>query len=381
VTYRIPFHRPYVTGEEIRNISSCLETGRLAGDGPFTKRCQEFLEHTFAAHRALLTTSGTAALEMAALLCELQPGDEVILPSYTFVSTANAFLLRGARPVFVDIRPDTLNLDERLIAGAITPRTRAIVPVHYAGIGCEMDTILSVAVEHGLKVIEDAAQAVNATYRGRYLGTLGDLGAYSFHETKNFVSGEGGAIIVNRAELVERAEVIREKGTNRARFYRGQVDKYTWIDVGSSYVPADLLAAFLYAQLNHLATITAARRRIFEAYRNGLRDLAEAGLIRLPTIPGECSSNYHMCYVLVADLSTRSALIEHLKGGGIGSAFHYVPLHTSPMGLSLGYRHGELPITESVSDRLLRLPIYPSLTETETQDVIQAVHGYFAGSV
>lgn len=379
--YRIPFNRPFLTGEELPNIARSLEEGRLAGDGPFTKRCQELLERSFGAHRALLTTSGTAALEMAALLCELQPGDEVILPSYTFVSTANAFLLRGARPVFVDIRQDTSNIDEQLIADAITSRTRAIVPVHYAGIGCEMDAILSIAAEHGLTVIEDAAQGVNAAYRGRYLGTLGHLGAYSFHETKNFVSGEGGAILVNRRELAERAEIIREKGTNRALFYRGQVDKYTWMDIGSSYVPADLIAAVLHAQLHHLASITAARQRIFEAYRTGLCDLAESGLIRLPTVPAECSPNYHMFYLVVGDLATRSALIEHLKAAGIGSAFHYVPLHTAPMGLRLGYRQGQLPVTESVSDRLLRLPLYPSMTEGDAQEVIGAVRAYFQGTI
>jgi dTDP-4-amino-4,6-dideoxygalactose transaminase len=377
--YRIPFNRPFLTGDELPNIARSLEEGRLAGDGPFTKRCQELLERRFGAHRALLTTSGTAALEMAALLCELEPGDEVILPSYTFVSTANAFLLRGARPVFVDVRPDTLNLDERLIADAITSRTRAIVPVHYAGVGCEMDTILSIAAEHGLNVIEDAAQGVNAAYRGRYLGTLGDLGAYSFHETKNFVCGEGGAILVNRPGVVERAEIVREKGTNRALFYRGQVDKYTWMDVGSSYVPADLLAAFLYAQLQHLAPVTAARQRLVETYRAGLRDLAESGQIRLPTVPAECSPNYHMFYLVVGDLATRSALIDHLKSAGIGSAFHYVPLHTAPMGLKLGYRQGQLPVTESVSDRLLRLPLYPSLTDSDAQEVIEAVRSYFQG--
>jgi dTDP-4-amino-4,6-dideoxygalactose transaminase len=314
---------------------------------------------------------------MAALLCDVGPGDEVILPSYTFVSTANAFALRGATLKFVDVRPDTLNMDERLVEQAITERTRVIVPVHYASIGCEMDVIGALARQHSLQVVEDAAQAVDATYRGVHLGTLGTLGAYSFHASKNFGCGEGGALLVNDASLAERAEVIREKGTNRSRFFRGQVDKYTWVDVGSSYVPADVLAALLSTQLRNIEQITARRRRVYEAYLSGLQPLAERGLVTLPSIPAHCTSNYHMFYVIVADVATRSALIEHLKAAGILAVFHYVPLHTSPFGLSLGYEAGMLPVTESVSDRLLRLPMYAGLEQSETAAVIAAVLAFF----
>lgn len=377
MNYRIPFNRPFVVGQESDNVAASLAHGQLAGDGPFTKRCQQLLEHRFDAHRTLLTTSCTAALEMAALLCDLEPGDEVILPSYTFVSTANAFVLRGARPVFVDVRPDTFNLDERLVRDAITPRTRALVPVHYAGIACEMDTILAIGAEHGLRVIEDAAQGVAATYRGRSLGTLGDCGTYSFHESKNIVCGEGGALLVNRPELIERAEILREKGTDRARFFRGQVDKYTWLDVGSSYVPADILAAFLEVQLRHMDTITAARRRIFEAYRNGLAPLADRGLARLPTIPSGCEANYHIFFLFLADLATRTALIDHLRMAGIQAVFHYVPLHVSPMGQSFGYRSGMLPVSEAAGDRLLRLPLYPGLNEADVAEIVREVCAFF----
>ena len=377
MSYRIPLNKPSLTAEELDNVTRCLTDGQISGDGPFTKQCQAVLEGKFHAQRALLTTSCTSALEMAALLCDLEPGDEVIMPSYTFVSTANAFLLRGARPVFVDIRPDTLNMDERLLASAVTPRTKAVVPVHYAGVACEMDEILRTAARHGLRVIEDAAQAVNATYGGSYLGTLGDLGAYSFHESKNFVCGEGGALLVNRDGFAERAEIIREKGTDRARFFRGEVDKYTWMDLGSSYVPADILAALLLAQLNRMDEITAARRRVFEAYQTGLQPLVERSLVRFPTIPAKCATNYHIFYLLVTDLATRTALIDHMRKAGILAVFHYVPLHASPLGQSLGYRPGMYPVSESASDRLIRLPLYGSLSEAEQASVIAEVLSFF----
>jgi dTDP-4-amino-4,6-dideoxygalactose transaminase len=377
--YRIPFNRPFLVGGELDNVARSFTSGDMAGDGPFTKQCQALLQQQFGARRALLTTSCTSALEMAALLCNLQQGDEVILPSYTFVSTANAFLLRGARPVFVDIRRDTLNLDEALLAQAITPRTKAIVPVHYAGVACEMDAILDLGRAHGLFVIEDAAQGVHASYKGACLGTLGDFGAYSFHESKNFVCGEGGALLINRAGFEERAEIIREKGTDRARFFRGQVDKYTWVDCGSSYVPSDVLAAILLAQLNGLERITTERKRVFDAYRSALQPLADRGLMTLPNVPEHCRTNYHMFYMVLNDLQTRTALIAHLKQAGILSAFHYVPLHTSPVGRQLGYDAGMLPVTEYVSERLLRLPLFAGLTTAETDEVVERIFSFFAG--
>jgi dTDP-4-amino-4,6-dideoxygalactose transaminase len=377
VSYRIPFNKPFLVGDESELVARCLVSGNTAGDGPFTRECQQLMEQRFGASRVLLTTSCTSALEMAALLCDVAPGDEVILPSYTFVSTANAFLLRGATLKFVDVRPDTLNIDEQLIERAITPRTKVIVPVHYASIGCEMDAIGALARKHSLQVVEDAAQAVDATYRGTYLGTLGALGAYSFHASKNFGCGEGGALLVNDAKLAERAEIIREKGTNRSRFFRGQVDKYTWVDVGSSYIPADILAALLLSQLRHMDEITARRRRVHESYYDALQPLAERGLLTLPTIPAHCSSNYHMFYVIVADLATRTALIAHLKAAGILAVFHYVPLHTSPVGLSLGYESGMLPVTEDLSDRLLRLPMYAGLEDSSVAAVVEAIRSFY----
>jgi dTDP-4-amino-4,6-dideoxygalactose transaminase len=377
VSYRIPFNKPFLVGDESELVARCLASGSTSGDGPFTRECQQLMEQRFGASRVLLTTSCTSALEMAALLCDVGPGDEVILPSYTFVSTANAFLLRGATLKFVDVRADTLNIDERLVGQAITPHTKVIVPVHYASIGCEMDAIGALARKHSLRVVEDAAQAVAATYRGAYLGTLGTLGAYSFHASKNFGCGEGGALLVNDASLAERAEIVREKGTNRSRFFRGQVDKYTWVDVGSSYVPADILAALLLTQLRHMDDITARRRRVHESYYEALQPLAERGLLTLPTIPAHCSSNYHMFYLIVADLATRTALIQHLKAAGILAVFHYVPLHTSPVGLSLGYEAGTLPVTESLSDRLLRLPMYAGLEPSELAAVAAAVRSFY----
>ncbi len=377
MAHRIRFNVPFVAGNELEQIARCLATSETSGDGAFSKECQRVLEQRFAAPRVLLTNSCTSALEIAALLCELEPGDEVLLPSYTFVSTANAFLLRGATLKFVDVRPDTLNLDERLLRGALSPRSKVVVPVHYAGVGCEMDAIKSIAAEHGLRVVEDAAQGVNSTYAGAFLGTLGHLGAYSFHATKNFSCGEGGALLVNDASFTERAEILREKGTNRSRFYRGQVDKYTWVDLGSSYVLSDLLAAMLLAQLEHVEDITARRKRAYDHYLEALQPLAARGLVTLPTIPPRCGSNYHMFYLLTQSLAVRTALIEHLKNVGIVAPFHYVPLHTSPMGLALGYERGMLPVTESISERLLRLPMYPTLTATEVADVVDSISSFY----
>ena len=362
---RIQFNRPCIAGNELEYVMQAVRSGHTCGDGPFSKRCQAFLEERFGARKALLTTSCTSALEMAGLLCGLEAGDEVIMPSFTFVSTANAVVLRGARPVFVDIRPDTLNLDERLIEQAITPRTKAIWTVHYAGVACEMDEILAIARRHSLQVVEDAAQGVNASYKGRWLGTIGDLGCYSFHETKNFSSGEGGALIVNSAEFEKRAEIIREKGTNRSQFLRGQVDKYSWVDVGSSYVPSDVLAAGLLAQLEWMDRITTQRGEISGWYSIMLAPLADRGLLRLPTVPDHCVNNFHMFYALAADLAERTALIEHLKRGGITATFHYVPLHTSAVGQSLGGRPGTLPVTEQLSERLFRLPMYFDLSQRD----------------
>ena len=374
----IPFNKPSLIGEELANIADAIECGHISGDGKFTRECQALIEERFGALKALLTTSCTSALEMAALLCGVEPGDEVIMPSYTFVSTANAFVLRGAKPVFVDIRPDTLNVDEELVAAAVTDQTRAIVPVHYAGVGCEMTKICAVAERHGLFVIEDAAQGVNAKYRGAYLGSLGDLGAFSFHETKNFICGEGGALLTSNNEMAERAEILREKGTNRSQFFRGQVDKYTWVDIGSSYLPSDMLAAFLYEQLKAMDQITVRRSEIYARYQSGLAPLAERGLIELPTIPETCESNFHMFHLLVEDSVTRTTLIQFLKGQGITSTFHYVPLHSSPMGIRLAGCQVVLPITESVSERLLRLPFYYDLTEADQDRVIGTISEFYS---
>lgn len=374
--YEIPFNRPFMVGKELEYIRQAVEQGHLAGDGPFTKKCHEWMERAFEARKVLLTPSCTAALELAALLCNLEPGDEIILPSYTFVSSANAFVLRGAKPVFVDIRPDTLNIDEKLIPGAITARTRAIVPTHYAGVACEMDTIMKVASDHALTVIEDAAQGVNATYKGRFLGTLGHVGCYSFHETKNLISGEGGALVLNRAEDVERAEIMREKGTDRSKFFRGEVDKYTWVDVGSSYLPSEIVAAFLYAQLEECEQITQQRRAIYTYYAANLEPLERRGLLRLPYSPPECVGNAHMFYLLLRDAKCRDGLLSFLKARSILGVFHYVPLHTSPMGQRFGYREGDLPLTEDLSRRLVRLPFYFGLRSTEQDRVIGAINSF-----
>ena len=372
-TYRIPFNKPGLGGQELNYIADAIRRGHSSGDGDYTRRCHEFLGKALGGARVLLTTSCTHALELAALLLDLHPGDEVIVPSFTFVSTANAFALHGARPVFVDIRPDTLNLDERLLESKITARTRAIAPVHYAGVGCEMDAILDIAGRHGLAVIEDNAHGLFGRYRNRLLGTFGGLSALSFHETKNIICGEGGALVVNDPTMVERAEILRDKGTNRSRFYRGLVDKYTWVDVGSSYLPSDLLAAFLLAQLEQHRLIIEKRQRIWDAYLSGLSDWAESRDVRLPYVPAHCEQSYHMFYLLLPSVEIRQNMIEHLKQKGILSVFHYVPLHLSEMGTRFGAAKGDCPITENVSERLLRLPFYNDLTAADQAEVIDAV--------
>lgn len=378
MTIRIPFNKPCVVGAEIVHLQEAIAGGHASGDGPFTKRAERFMEQEFGAHRVLLTTSCTAALEMAALLCDLGPGDEVIMPSYTFVSTANAVALRGATPVFVDVRPDTLNLDERLIARAITPRTKAIMPVHYAGIACEMDEIMEIASRHDLFVIEDAAQGVFARYKGRWLGTIGHLGCYSFHETKNFSCGEGGALVVNDPRLLKRAEILREKGTNRSQFLRGQSDKYTWVDLGSSYVLSDMLAAFLLGQLENMKPITDRRAALHAAYVAGFASLEQAGLVRLPHAPAHCDGNHHMFYLLAADVEERTALIAHLRERGILAVFHYVPLHSSPFARQIGLPDVRLPATDENSARLVRLPIYYDLSDEDQAAVIEAVRDFYS---
>ncbi len=372
----VPFNRPSMVGKELEYIAQAVREGRLAGDGPFTRRCQQWLEERTGARKVLLVHSCTAALELAALLCGVEEGDEVIMPSFTFVSTANAFVLRGARPVFVEIRPDTLNLDETRIEAAVTPRTRAIVPVHYAGIACEMEPILDIAARHGLRVIEDAAQGLGSGRGGRALGTFGDLGCWSFHETKNFISGEGGALALQDEALIERAEILREKGTDRAKFFRGMVDKYTWVDVGSSYLPSELVAAYLYAQLECYEEIQHRRRGIFDRYREGLADLEAAGRVRLPVVPAGCEHNGHMFYLLLPSGEERDALIRHLDAAGVNAVFHYVPLHDSPMGRRFGYAAGDLPLTGEVSRRLVRLPCHFGLGEDQQMRVVSEVRRF-----
>jgi dTDP-4-amino-4,6-dideoxygalactose transaminase len=372
----IPFNKPYVTAKEHAYIDEAIGNHQLSGDGPFTRRCHQWIEFETGCAKALLTHSCTAALELAALLVDIEPGDEVIMPSYTFVSTANAFVLRGAVPVFIDIRADTLNLDERLIEPAITPRTRAIVPVHYAGVACEMDTIAAIARRHDLRVIEDAAQGVMANYRGRPLGSIGDLGAFSFHETKNVTSGEGGSLLVNDRSLVQRAEILREKGTDRSRFIRGEVDKYTWQDVGSSFLPGELAAAFLMAQLEHALEITRRRLAVWHRYHELLAPLEQAGLIRRPIVPDGCEHNAHMYYVILTPEFDRQGLLDEFKRQQIGAVFHYVPLHSSPAGIRLGRAHGELHLTTSLSQRLVRLPMWCGLDEAQQQRVVKVLGGH-----
>lgn len=373
----IRFNVPPYVGKETEYMKAAIDSHKICGDGEFTKRCNAWIEEHTGTAKALLTTSGTQALEMAALLSDIQPGDEVILPSYTFVSTANAFVLRGAKLVFVDIRPDTMNIDEKLIEDAITDKTRAIVPVHYAGVGCEMDTIMDIAKRHNLVVVEDAAQGVNAFYKGRALGSIGDYGCFSFHETKNYSMGEGGAILINRPEQIEDAEIIREKGTDRSRFFRGQVDKYTWVNIGSSFLPSDINAAYLMAQLEMADEINENRLQSWTRYNEGLQDLAQEGGIELPYIPEECAHNAHMFYIKTKDMEERKALISYLKERDIAAVFHYVPLHSAPAGLRFGRFHGEDRYTTKESERLLRLPMYYNLSESDQQKVIDAVHGFY----
>jgi dTDP-4-amino-4,6-dideoxygalactose transaminase len=372
-----PFNRPYMTGREFVYIAEAHANGALAGDGPFTKLCHGHLEKRIGVRKALLTHSCTAALEMSALLAEVGPGDEVIMPSYTFTSTANAFVLRGATPVFVDIRPDTLNLDETLVEAAVTPRTRAIVPVHYAGVACEMDAIMDIAARHDLVVIEDAAQGILSTYKGRPLGSIGHMAALSFHETKNIISGEGGALLVNDARFVERAEIIREKGTNRSQFFRGQVDKYTWVDIGSSYLPGEILAAFLWGQMEEADAITRRRLDLWASYHHWFAATERAGRVRRPIVPPDCRHNAHMYYLLLPDAASRTAFIACLETVDIHCVFHYVPLHTSPMGRRVGRSAGSMQHTEALSERLVRLPLWVGLEEYMpfvTMEAINAVN-------
>jgi len=371
----IPFNRPFMTGRELEYIEQARAGNMLAGDGPFTKRCQRLIEAETGSARALLTHSCTGALEMAALLLDIRPGDEIIMPSYTFVSTANAFVLRGGIPVFVDIRDDTLNLNERMVESAVTKRTRAIAPVHYAGVSCAMDAILDTARRHNLKVVEDAAQGYQAKYRDRPLGSMGDLGAYSFHETKNVISGEGGALLVNDPALVDRAEILWEKGTDRSRFFRGQVDKYTWQDVGSSFLPGELVAAFLWAQLEVGRAITARRLESWNRYHAQLAPMEAAGLLRRPVIPGECEHNAHMYYVLFPSEDVRSLVVDELKRRGVNAVLHYVPLHSSPAGLRYGRTHGALTVTEHIAGKLLRLPMWVGITESQQSQVVDVLAG------
>lgn len=375
----IPFNKPPYTGNEDQYVLQAMRSEKMSGDGDFTKRCHSWFEKALPCKKALLTPSCTAALEMAALLIDIQPGDEVIMPSYTFVSTANAFVLRGAKVVFVDVRPDTMNIDESKIESAINSRTKAIVPVHYAGVACEMDAIMNIANRHNIYVIEDAAQGMMSTYKGQTLGTIGHIGTYSFHETKNYTSGgEGGLLIINDDQFKERAEIIREKGTNRSQFFRGMVDKYSWVDIGSSYLPSDIQAAYLWGQLEKADEINSARLDSWSYYYDNLKNPQSKGNIELATIPSDCKHNAHMFYIKVSDMQTRSDLISHLKDCGIHAVFHYVPLHTSVAGEKSGRLHGEDNYTTSHSERLLRLPIYYGMTRHEQKDVIQAILDFYS---
>ena len=375
----INFNVPPFVGREEEYIAEAIAKRKICGDGEFTKKCNRKLEEMTGAAKVLLTTSCTHATEMAALLSDIQPGDEVIMPSYTFVSTADAFVLRGATAVFVDIRPDTMNMDETLVEDAITEKTKAIVPVHYAGVGCEMDTIMDIASRHHLAVIEDAAQGIQSTYKGQALGTIGDYGCFSFHETKNLSMGEGGALLIRDPANAERAEIIREKGTNRSKFFRGEIDKYTWVDAGSSYLPSELNAAYLYAQLEESQKIFDDRMRSWKQYYEMLEPLAQEGYIELPYVPAECTHNAHMFYIKTKDLQERTSLISYLKKRGIGAVFHYIPLHDSPAGKKMGRFHGEDRFTTIESERLLRLPMYYGLTESEISQVVEALEKFYRG--
>jgi dTDP-4-amino-4,6-dideoxygalactose transaminase len=374
----IPFNKPFIIGHELDYIASAVAQGHLSGDGGYTKLCNSWFEERLGCHKALLAHSCTAALEMAAILCDIKYGDEVIMPSYTFVSTANAFVLRGGIPVFVDIRQDTLNIDESLIEAAVTPKTRVIVPVHYAGVPCEMDRIMAIAQKQNLLVVEDAAQALLSTYKGRSLGGIGHFGCLSFHETKNIISGEGGALLINDERFAKRAEVVREKGTNRSQFFRGEVDKYTWVDIGSSYLPSELVSAFLFAQLEHAGEITARRCHICTAYTTQLASLQQAGKLRLPTFDRD--SNGHMFYIILDNVDIRTRLIAYLKAQGIHPVFHYVPLHSSPAGRKYGRNGSTMSVTDNLSERLLRLPLHYEMTDEDVARVSMAIHEYFAST-
>lgn len=369
----IDFNKPCVVGNEMAYVADAVNRGKLSGDGHYTKQASTLLEQEFNAPKVLLTTSCTHALEMSALLLDIKPGDEVILPSFTFVSTVNAYVLRGAKPVFIDIRPDTLNMDENLLEGLITLRTKAIIPVHYAGVGCEMDQIMTIANKYNIPVVEDNAHGLFGKYKGKTLGTFGVMATQSFHETKNITCGEGGALVINDRKFVEPAEIIREKGTDRSRFFRGQVDKYSWVSAGSSFLPSDLLAAFLFGQLEQREKIQAKRRRIWEYYSENLNAWAEEHHVRLPLVPAWCEQPYHMFYMLMPDLATRQNLIKFLKSKGIYSVFHYLPLHLSDMGVKFSGKPGDCPVTEKVSDQLLRLPMHYELTEENLVNVVKAI--------
>jgi dTDP-4-amino-4,6-dideoxygalactose transaminase len=372
----VDFNRPVIVGNEFEYMRQAVENGHISGDGPFTKKCHAFFEQELGVFKALLTSSCTHALEMAAILLDIRPDDEVIIPDFTFVSTVNAFVLRGAKPVFLDVRPDTLNLDESKLEAAITPRTKAIVPVHYAGVGCEMDSIMEIAARHKVAVVEDNAHGLFGKYKRKFLGTFGSMASQSFHETKNFTSGEGGALLINDPALVERAEIIREKGTNRSRFFRGQVDKYTWVDIGSSYLPSDILAAFLLAQLEQREKIQRHRKHVWEIYEAGLKEWANTHAVQLPCIPDYCEQSYHMFYMLLPNLELRQDLIAYLRERGVYSVFHYLPLHLSDMGQRFGGRVGDCPVTERVSDQLIRLPFHNSLTSNEQEQVIDLIQSF-----
>ena len=375
----ISFNKPYFTEKEFENVNSSLESRLVSGDQHYTKKCHKFIEETFMTSKALLTTSCSMSLDMASILLDLKEGDEVIMPSFNFVSSGNSVLAKGARPVFAEICKDTLNIDPIDIEKKIGKKTKAIFPVHYAGVSCDMDKIMDIAKVHNLKVVEDAAQGVNAKYKDKYLGTIGDIGTYSFHETKNYVSGEGGAILINYDEdLAKRAEIIREKGTNRSQFFRGEIDKYTWVDSGSSYLMSDMLAAILYAQFEKLDEIQEKRKAIYENYYNSLKELENNRKLILPTIPNYCSSNYHIFYILLPSEEHRDSLMNYLKMNKIGAVFHYIPLHTSPMGRMLGYQLGDLPITESISSRLLRLPIFPELSNDNIDCIVEKIYTWIS---
>jgi dTDP-4-amino-4,6-dideoxygalactose transaminase len=376
----IPFSKPWVLGTELEYVAQAIRAGALASDGPFTRRCAQLMEERFGIPKVLMTPSCTAALELAAQLCDLGPGDEVIVPSYTFVSTTSAFVRLGAHPVFVEIRPDTMNIDPARIEGAITHRTRAIFPIHYAGVGCDMDEILAIARRHRLRVVEDAAQGVNARYRGRALGSMGDLGTYSFHDTKNVVCGEGGALCINDRELIERAEILRDKGTDRAKFFRGEVDKYTWVDVGSSYIPSEICCAFLAAQLEAMDTIKARHEEIDRHYRRRLAPLEAQGLVRLPVVPPECESHCRSFHLILESGRVRDGLMAFLKRRGVSAVFHFVPLHLSPMARRFGYRAGDLPVTEDLAGRILRLPSFGTVTTAQQDRVADLVTAYLCGA-